>query len=254
MIGIYKITSPTGKIYVGQSVDIERRLKSYSKMRCKEQIRLYNSLVKYGFSEHIFEVVEECEVVDLNTRERHWQDFYDVLSKDGLNSKLTNTNDKSGVRSEDSLEKQSRSSKIFNKTPEGILAQSKRVESLKALYKTEAGNIATAKRISNTDYAARTKNTDYVAKVANTDYSIFQEKRVANIDWVSKVANTDYNAIAKKRMRPINQYDLNGILIREWASTKEAGELLGISRGNITNCCKGKYKSVKGFVWEYKNK
>jgi predicted GIY-YIG superfamily endonuclease len=25
--GIYKITSPTGKVYIGQAVDIERRLK-----------------------------------------------------------------------------------------------------------------------------------------------------------------------------------------------------------------------------------
>lgn len=254
MIGIYKITSPTGKIYVGQSVDIERRTKSYSKMRCKEQIRLYNSIVKYGFSEHIFEVVEECIIEQLNERERYWQDFYDVLSEEGLNCTLTNTGDKSGVRSKDSLEKQSKSFKIFNKTPKGILAQNRRVESLKALYKTEEGDIATAKRIANTDYTARTKNTDYVAKVANTDYNIFQEKRVANIDWASKVANTNYDAIAKKRMRPINQYNMNGILIREWTSTKEAGESLGISRGNITNCCKGKCKSAKGFIWEYKNK
>ena len=29
MIGIYKITSPSGKVYIGQSIDIERRWKKY---------------------------------------------------------------------------------------------------------------------------------------------------------------------------------------------------------------------------------
>jgi len=71
MIGIYKITSPSGKIYIGQTMDVGKRKKSYEKLKCKGQPKLYNSLVKYGFSEHIFEIIEECEVADLNTRERH---------------------------------------------------------------------------------------------------------------------------------------------------------------------------------------
>lgn len=29
MIGIYKITSPSGKIYIGQSGNLEKRLKDY---------------------------------------------------------------------------------------------------------------------------------------------------------------------------------------------------------------------------------
>ena len=50
MIGIYKITSPTNKIYIGQSTNIENRWNDYYKMiRCKRQTRLYNSLKKYGF-------------------------------------------------------------------------------------------------------------------------------------------------------------------------------------------------------------
>jgi predicted GIY-YIG superfamily endonuclease len=60
MVGIYKITSPTGRIYIGQSTNIERRKVEYSgKNKCKKQAALYFSLVKYSFSEHIFEVVEE---------------------------------------------------------------------------------------------------------------------------------------------------------------------------------------------------
>lgn len=95
MIGIYKITSPSGRIYIGQSVDIEKRINSYKRLDCKKQPRLYNSLLKYGPDNHFFEVVEECEIIHLNHSERYWQDYFDCLSN-GLNCRLQSTSDKSG--------------------------------------------------------------------------------------------------------------------------------------------------------------
>jgi len=100
MIGIYKITNPNDKIYIGQSVNIEKRLKNYKNLNnCKKQHLLYRSLDKYGYENHIFEIIEECNIEILNERERYWQEFYDVLNK-GLNLKLTSFNDRSGVLSE----------------------------------------------------------------------------------------------------------------------------------------------------------
>jgi len=90
MIGIYKITNPNGKVYIGQSVDIEKRKKSYKKLKCKGQHAILNSLQKYGFENHFFEVIEECEIDVLDQRERYWQDYYKVLTE-GLNCKLTST-------------------------------------------------------------------------------------------------------------------------------------------------------------------
>jgi group I intron endonuclease len=101
MTGIYKITNPNGKIYIGQSVCIERRKVIYKNEKCKRQPKVYNSIKKYGFSQHIFEIIEECTVQELNKRERYWQDFYEVLGENGLNLSLTNSNDKSGHISEE---------------------------------------------------------------------------------------------------------------------------------------------------------
>ena len=43
-IGIYKITSPSNKVYVGQSININARFKSYLRLSSnKKQSRLYNS-------------------------------------------------------------------------------------------------------------------------------------------------------------------------------------------------------------------
>ena len=85
--GVYKITSPTGKVYIGQAIDIIRRFKEYRKItsKIKKQRKIYRSLLKYGVEVHIFEIIEECKVENLDCRERYWQDFYDVLGKNGLN-------------------------------------------------------------------------------------------------------------------------------------------------------------------------
>jgi len=103
MVGIYKITNPKKNVYIGQSVDIERRFIDYKKSLKKSQIRLYNSIKKYGYENHVFEVIEECDISLLNEKERHWQDFYNVISKNGLNCRLTKTNDKSGRLSDETI-------------------------------------------------------------------------------------------------------------------------------------------------------
>lgn len=105
MIGIYKITSPSGKIYIGQSINIEKRFKTYKRLTCKEQIRLYNSFKKYGIENHIFEVLEQCTIELLNERERFYQDFYDVISKNGLNCRLISVNDKKSILSQETKDK-----------------------------------------------------------------------------------------------------------------------------------------------------
>lgn len=87
MTGIYKITSPSGKVYIGRSVNILKRFDEYKRMsrKCEGQTRLWRSLNKYGVSEHIFETIEICERSQLNTRERYWQEVFEVLGENGLN-------------------------------------------------------------------------------------------------------------------------------------------------------------------------
>lgn len=88
--GIYKIISPSDKVYIGQGINILRRFREYynNSSKIKNQTKLYNSLQKYGVEKHLFEIIEECSEEDLNCRERFWQDFYDVTGKNGLNCML----------------------------------------------------------------------------------------------------------------------------------------------------------------------
>jgi group I intron endonuclease len=91
MIGIYKITSPSGKIYIGQSVDIKTRFRKYKYLNCKRQVYLYNSFQKYGVNNHKFDIIEECLLEQLNEREIYWGTYYKVL-ENGLNLRLGDAN------------------------------------------------------------------------------------------------------------------------------------------------------------------
>lgn len=126
--GIYKITSPTGKIYIGQSVDIEQRFYSYRKGKnYRTQARLRSSIEKHGIEAHLFEVIHLCHITELNSKERYYQDLFDVLGPNGLNCKLQEGNGKTGKNSIESNEKRSRSMQGKNKRPRPDVSERNKV-------------------------------------------------------------------------------------------------------------------------------
>lgn len=77
IIGIYKITSPSGKVYVGQSINIEKRKKDYKHLNSLiGQPKIYRSMNKYGVENHIHEIIEECYVDQLDEHETFWKIYY----------------------------------------------------------------------------------------------------------------------------------------------------------------------------------
>jgi group I intron endonuclease len=70
---IYKITSPSGKVYIGQSTRLRNRIAHYKGLHCKRQPLIYASILKYGWDAHLFEVIEEnVSEESLNERETFW--------------------------------------------------------------------------------------------------------------------------------------------------------------------------------------
>ena len=102
---IYKITSPSGKIYIGQAVDINRRKNRYKCLDCKEQVKIYRSLLKHGFENHLFEVIDECDFVDMNNRERYWQEYYNVIGPNGLNCFYVQTDTSNRIVSDETKQR-----------------------------------------------------------------------------------------------------------------------------------------------------
>lgn len=86
--GIYKITSPTMRIYIGKAKDILKRWGVYKKLNCKSQPKLYRSLKKHGVESHTFEIICECEEHELNEKEIFYIKEFDACDREkGLNLK-----------------------------------------------------------------------------------------------------------------------------------------------------------------------
>ena len=129
MTGIYKITSPSGKIYIGQSLNILRRWNSY-KYNSKKSVgpKIYNSISKYGYSSHIFETIEQCDKEQLKERELYWKKYY--VNKCGWENVLfCDLYDKGGgKRSEETCKKISlnRKGKVLSEDSRRKISNSKK--------------------------------------------------------------------------------------------------------------------------------
>lgn len=107
MVGIYIIINNlNNKKYIGQSVNIERRLKEHKRRAFNSSLKFYNcplylAIRKYGIENFDFLVLEECQKKDLNNREKYWINYYETndnlfgynLTKGGDSSKPLILND-----------------------------------------------------------------------------------------------------------------------------------------------------------------
>jgi hypothetical protein len=59
--------------------------------------------------------------------------------------------------------------------------------------------------------------------------------------------------IKKLLYKPILQYNLNGIFIKEWDSSLTVENELNIKRSNICHVLKGRRKQTGGYIWKYKD-
>lgn len=213
MIGIYKITNPNKRIYIGQSTNIEGRWLKYKQLSCKDQPSLYSSLKKYGPENHIFEIIEECNVEQLDEREIYWGQHYNALSEAGLNLKLGESN---GYYSDETKQKMSIAHKGNQKRLGCIMSNdSKQLISVKNSKPKPKGFMSN----------------ELKKKISQSNKGISRNKG------------------KKMNVRVIVQYDLQGNFIKEWSSIKEANEKI---KGDIHACCKEKQKTAGGFKWKYK--
>lgn len=67
--GIYKLTSPNGKSYIGQSMHLKRRIGEYRRLECKGQTKIYKAIKKYGFEnfkiDYLFETNKNYKYINI---------------------------------------------------------------------------------------------------------------------------------------------------------------------------------------------
>jgi len=212
MVGIYKITNPNGRIYIGQSTNIKLRWNVYHRLKCKDQPSLYNSLKKHGSENHQYEILEECMVEDLDKKEIFWGQYYDVLSHKHLNNRLGR-----GFGSFDSEETKRKKSECH-------------------------------KGRSNYWLKGKTFSEDHKRKISEAKKGVSNTITKTRKDkGISKTYHVE--AIVKAKSIPLIQYDLDKNFIKEWPSGAVAARCLGLAQSNIHNAFIGKTKSCGGFIW-----
>lgn len=87
--GIYKITSPLGRIYIGQSRNVQKRMRLYRNSLAKGQFRLHHSMLKYGLETHVFKLLCVCAIEELNELECYYIKLYESFDTEhGLNLRI----------------------------------------------------------------------------------------------------------------------------------------------------------------------
>lgn len=219
---IYKIESPNGRIYVGQTKQLGKRIACYKFNYTKNKFssghnKLYNSLKKYGFDNHKFSVIEEVGDDILYEREKYWIKELDTYCFDNPKHLNMSRGGEGGGRTW-----------MFD------------VERRKKISESVKGK-------NNSFYGK--KHTEETKKNLSKKTSEYNKKHNVKIPkW----------GIEKGRLKilvSIVCYDKYGNFLKEYNSATEASRLLKLDRAQIVKSCRKIITGVSGkYVFRYKEK
>lgn len=233
--GIYKITNPEGCIYIGKSINIQKRIKEYEYLHCKSQRKLYDSLCKYGVENHHFDLICPCYESKLEIYEEYFiKEYNTVNTEHGLNLRYGGG---PGAMSEETKQKMSESKR------------GKFKGALNPMYGKKHSKETNEKRrqkmmliIDDIREKARINSTGRV-------YSDAARKKTSERLKGHVVSEETKNKLRESRSKTIYQYSLDNVFVKEWESIKKAQISLNIY--NIHQSLSGKFKQAGGFIWKY---
>ena len=226
MIGIYSLTNNiTGDVYVGQSVDLHRRMMEH---RCpcgsKGERLICKALKKYGFNNFSFSVIEECQKEELDSKEVFW------IKK--LNAAYNMTDGGKGAKGyRPSFEERAYIAKCARAQWDRKTDAEKK-EKLAQLTGPKIGHIVseeTRKKLREANLGKK--------------HSSESKKKISD-------------AHKGKMPHPPIYKAIYGFTEREFSfcyfrSTKDASEHFHQNSGNFTQVLKGRRKHYLGYVWKY---
>ena len=249
--GVYKIVSPTGKVYIGQSLNIWARVGIYKNGWTHQQPKLHRSFNKHGFENHMFYLLEICNQDVILERETFYKQ--QIINELGWNKVLfCDLHDQgSGPRSEETCKKLSEGKK-------GI--KHSKLHSNKGIPRPDFMTKEIKEKISLANQKPkppRTKEHNEKLSLAQLGKSKGYKGRVSPMKGKTQSSEAREKARLNnlgKNNKAVLQFDLNGNFIKEWESQTIAAQFLGKSSGAaIGQCAKGKYPTNYSYKWKYKN-
>lgn len=254
MIGIiYKYTSPSGKHYIGQTIDEKRRKQEFLNINNKYGgYKIHNARTKYGPENFEYEVLYTIINED-----------YDELIQ------LLNLKEQEYIKLYDSIEN-GYNNTFYGDVTTGLMNDSKQrmIKNLKKHYKIHAGTFKNQKHTES----AKKKMSDSKKEYYKTHNSVFKGKN-HSIESKRKISESKINyhkthkgtftgkqhteetkqKISKNNSKPILQIDpITLDIIKEWSSSIEACRSFGVKYNDVIHVLKGKRKTWHGYFWKYK--
>lgn len=85
------------------------------------------------------------------------------------------------------------------------------------------------------------------------------DNRVENLNWMTTKENINHGTATKRRSNtqkrtqgtPIIQIDLEGNIVKEWVSIRDANRF-GYNKHYVSKCCRGLKETYLNFKWKFK--
>jgi group I intron endonuclease len=274
---IYKITSPNGDVYIGQTIDVRKRKHAYKKEQFKKQTKLWRNCFVYNWNPvDTFEIIDEClcghDKIYLNEREIYWIYYYDSKNK-GLNCTEGGKGQVGKIWSEEERNRQSQlinemyekgeiklnplkghnlseehKNKIKQSSKEYFLNNEHWNTGKEISEEVKQKIIASTSGENNHFYGKKhSEEAKQKMKITRAKQIITEEHKNKIRESMLKVDQSNY----KKHTVSVSQYGMDGNFICKYNSIKEAAEKTGSRPANITRVCKGRRKSSNNFIWKY---
>lgn len=240
--GIYKIISPTGRVYIGQSVDIFSRIRTYRSGRCDTQPFLRNSIKKHGWKSHEFRILELCKEYELNDLEVYYIQLYKSFnSRHGLNLRSGgNSNSRMSVSTKNKLITSLRKAKRTKRYGRDNHA-SRQIRQLDL-----SGNLVREWDCINDIQNVLGFDRPNICKCC-------KGKLFSAYGFIWKYMDEHHETALKKsgekQKKTVYQYSLGGEFIKEWVGLKVAAKEVGGQGAGISRACNGDYQQAYGYLW-----
>jgi group I intron endonuclease len=238
---VYKITSPSGKIYIGSSKNYLNRWECYRFKRYKFQHKLKASFEKHGFENHTLEVIWEGSINIMLQKEQEYGILFNVLDRDeGLNLRLPKINDQYKSVSEETVDKMKKARKgksayWCNKIVSIYTLNGEYIKTFTSL--GECANYLNCKICQVTK----------VLKGEAKQYKGYQIEYGNNTNNIKKYKEKNYH----KYDKIIGKYSKDDKLLETFTSVREIVNKYKYNTCNLYECLNNKRKTTKGYKWKY---
>ena len=228
-------TSPSGKSYIGQSVDLQKRKGAflyfgdrYGGQKINRARKKYNNKRYWKYK-----VLEYCSIDKLDERERYYINLYDTINN-GYNCESGGNENK--IVSDETKQKMSEAMKGENNPMYG-----------KHLTEEHKSKLSEAKKGEKNPMYRKHLTEEHKSKLS-------EAKKGENNPMYGK--HCDDKTKDKLRLwhnKAVVQYTKEGEFVAEYESALIAKEKTGINNSDIGACCRGIQKTAGGFKWTFKN-